>query len=271
MSDFQVYEISLRNQDGPLPLRAVRGESLRGLFYSQLGPELSNMLHDFGQEKQEGLTAPYSVAILSERGNVTGLRIAAFQAELGERVAGAWALLAARREIIRLGNASLEVLRMRPGWLNGETFAGLYEQSQAAYGVTLEFLSPTFIERNNHFDLLPVPKWLWGFYMRRWEQYSPVDLPPKFELWVEKCVYTRRISLETRTSHTKSDKELRGMLGTIEFHALMKDDDLPQSRVDDYLRSWQALAMFAELCGTGKYTTEGFGRTRFVKAFGLPD
>lgn len=270
MSDFQVYEISLRNQDGPLPLRAVRGESLRGLFYSQLGPELSNTLHDFGQEKQEGLTAPYSVAILSERGNVTGLRIATFQAELGEHVAAAWKLLADHREIIRLGNAALEVQGMRPGWLNGETFAGLYERAQAAYGVALEFLSPTLVERNNHFDLLPAPKALWGFYMRRWEQYSPVDLPPKFELWVEKCVYTRRISLETRASHTKGDKELRGMLGTIEFHALMKDDDLPQSRVEHYLRSWQALTMFAELCGTGKYTTEGFGRTRYIKAFGLP-
>ncbi|PKN90889.1 MAG: hypothetical protein CVU44_22160 [Chloroflexi bacterium HGW-Chloroflexi-6] len=269
MSDLQSYEISLRNQHGPLPLRTVRGESLRGLFYNQLTPQLADALHKFGQQHQEGMTAPYSVAILADQSNVAGLRVTTFQADLGNQIASAWALLAARRASIRLGNAMLEVQGVKPGQYNGETFSGLYEQSPAAYGVTLDFLSPTIIERGRHYDLLPTPKALWGFYVRRWEQYSSILLPPNFLVWVERCVYTRRIKMDTQSGYTKGEKELNGLLGTVDFHILIDKDDLPASRVGDYLKSWQTLALFAEFCGTGKYTTEGFGRTRYVRAFGL--
>ena len=268
MADLQAYEITLKNQNGALPVRAVRGESLRGLFYSQLKSEQSNALHEFGQEKQEGITAPYSVSILSDRGEVTGLRIATFERNLGDQVATAWALLAARHQPVRLGNATLDVMGIQPERNNGETFASLYEKTRPLHGVALKFMSPTFIERRDHFDLLPAPKALWSFYMRRWEQYSPIDLPPNLDVWVEKCIYVRRISLETRASHTQGDKELHGMVGILEFHALMEPGSLPASRVDDYLRSWQALAIFAEFCGTGKYATEGFGRTNVIRTFG---
>ena len=277
MTDLQAYEIQLTNMDGPLPVHSVRGDSLRGLFYKHTDPKLAELLHSYGQKGNEHLAAPYSVSILSKevdikgkRENVlTGIRIAAFQSDLGNRLVEIWGALAVKKGMIKLGNASLRVESIQPASLSNLSYAQIWEQSQPAFGLSIKFETVTLLERNGHLDRLPIPHVLWGYYLRRWEQYSPVDLPPHLLTWVEKCAYTRSISIAIDEIPINGNVSLKGFKGTVDFHIAMKDDSLPESRIKDYLRSWQMLAAFAEFCGTGENTTEGFGRTRYVRAFGL--
>jgi len=294
MSDLQAYEIHLRNHDGPLPLHAVRGEWLSGLFYStfkkpghskdgQEGFEnLGVQMHGKGQKEHAGETASYAIHVLSEEvevkgkklAAVRGVRIASFQAEVGDRIAEVWGARAAKNAEVEFGSAKMTVSDIKPDVRNGLTFSALWDQSPVAYGVVIQFETPTVLERANHIDLLPSPKRLWSGYLRQWEQYAPSDvwLPKEerkhFADWVEKCVYTRSMSIETRPMPIREEKELDGILGRLEFHALVTDEDFPASRLPDYLRGWQMLAMFAEFCGTGAGTTQGFGRTRYLRAFG---
>lgn len=278
MTDLQAYEIQLVNQTGYLPARAVRSESLRGLFYKHTDRKLADILHTYGQKGSEQQAAPYAISLLTreisqdnkKENIVTGLRISSFQAELGNRIVEIWGALAARQESITLGNANLVVTGIKPDKFGNHNFEQLWDQSQPAHGLKIKFATPTLLKRNNHHDRLPTPRMLWGYYLRRWEQYSRVDLPPSLQLWIEKCAYTRSLDLKTSSIPYEGDKTLDGFTGDIEYHIILgKKDEFPQSRIDDYLRSWQTLGMFAEFCGTGENTTEGFGRTVFIRSFGL--
>jgi len=243
------------------------------------GAEQAIQAHQKGQKGEEGETAPYAISVLKEEldikgksiSAVRGVRISTFKAEYGDRVAEVWGGRAAKKSEVEFGSAKMIVESVRANPRTSVTFANLKHEAANAFGLELEFHTPTILERGVHIDLLPSPKKLWAGYRRRWEQYAPTDLylPPEFDVWVEKCIFLRRISVETEAAHIRDTTELHGLTGQIEFHALIEDDDFPASRVDDYLRAWQMLAMFSEFCGTGKSTTEGFGRTRYVRAFGL--
>jgi len=91
-----------------------------------------------------------------------------------------------------------------------------------------------------------------------------------FEQEVQQDWDARGKVFETRYAPMENTVEWKGVMGEVEYqaHTGADDRDIPPSRIPDYLRAWQALALFAEFCGTGEKTTMGMGRTRRLKTFG---
>ena len=267
----QVREIYLSNLDGPLPIQAVRARSLNGLFYNRLGlryPRLVDALHDRDRKKKE---MPFSLAPLFdvERGAFLGLRIGTLSAELGERVGEAWTW-SERDATVELGSAILAIQDVHsPTYPRATSYEQLLADAPLAHGVWIQFDTPVRLTTSGQGSLLPAPRAVWQYYVHKWEAFAgKVALPPEFLRWVESEVHATEVNLKTRSAFVEMDSEWKGVMGVVEYQALTDGGDVPASRLPDYLRAWQALALLSEFCGTGEKATMGMGRTRRVKVFG---
>ncbi len=265
----QVIEVFLRNLDGPLPIQAVRGHALNGLFYSRLGHLDSALVRSLHMSNDP---APFSLSPIynAERGEFHGFRVGLLSDEISDLVEAVWTELWKSGEEIRLGSARMRVQDLRiPNYPRPTDYAGLLAEAPVAHGVWLEFDMPARLTVFSQSDLLPTPVAVWRFYLHKWQAFSGgVELPPQFLRWVENEVRVTELDLETRIALLEKDLEWKGVMGRVEYQAKTDGEDVPPGRIADYLRAWQALAFLAEFCGTGEKTTMGMGRTRRVKVFG---
>jgi CRISPR/Cas system endoribonuclease Cas6 (RAMP superfamily) len=263
-----VFDIHLHNLHGPLPIQAVRAHALNGLFHTELGRRDPKLVEELHQSKKP---MPFSLAPLvdAERGEFRGFRVGTLTAELGERIAEVWGGLMIRRAEVQLGSACLTVEDVHvPDYPRATSYAQLLEEAPVAHGVWLEFQTPMRVLANGQRSLMPTPHAVWQFYANKWETFADgAALPPNFLAWVAACVHVSDLKLEARFTYVEKDVEWKGAMGVVEYQANTEGGDVPASRVPDYLRAWQALALLGEFCGTGEKTTMGMGRTHRVKVF----
>ncbi len=281
MTDLQVLEISLRNQNGPLPIQAVRLHVLRGVFYNALGGEqspLARAIHSKGADGRPD-PAPYSIGPLFVDGHLTGLRIATMQdctqngLNLAQVIFETWETLKGR--VITVGPANMEVLETAAK--SRTTYEKIWDEAEAHYGLQLRFEMPARFSHYGRDHLLPIPRVLWQFYLLRWDRYSGLQgkIPPEFLTWIEHQVHVMDVNIETRLAYIEGTSTLSGVMGDVTYQAFRekkppkgKESMVPESQLPNYLRAWRALAALAHYCGTGENASIGMGRTQVVSFFG---
>ncbi len=263
--DLQVLEVRLYNIAGPLPIQTVRAHALNGLFHTELGRRHGALVDKLHQSQG---SMPFSLAPLFDEECFYGFRVGTLTAEFGEVVAEVWSGLAARRAEVQLGSAQMMVDEVKPSGLRPTTYEQLLAEAPVAHGVWLRFETPVRLKTFGQSGLLPTPHAVWQYYTQKWEAFSNVALPPEFLRWVGRAVQATELALDTRYAYVEKDVEWKGVMGEVEYQAFTEGEALPTSRVPDYLRAWQALALLADFCGTGEKTTMGMGRTQRARAFG---
>ncbi len=265
--DLHSFDIHLHNLHGPLPTAAVRAHALNGLFHNVLGQRFPEVVDDLHRPNGP---MPFSLAPLFNGEVFLGFRVGTLNAEFGQRVAEVWGGLATQRAEVQLGSAQLYVEEVKPGRPRATTYEQLLAEAPAAHGLRLRFETPVRLKTFGHSGVLPTPHAVWQFYAQRWEKYADagLPLPPEFMRWAGHNVQATELALETRYAYIEKSVEWKGVMGEVEYQAFTDDNSLPESRIPDYLKAWQALALFAEFCGTGEKATMGMGRTRRVKSFG---
>jgi hypothetical protein len=267
INDLQTFNISLKNLDGPLPVLAVRASALNGLFYTEIGKKFPDWVDAMHQNSNK--VHPFSLSLLADQGSIQGIRICALNLDTAGRVADVWGSLAARGSNIQLGSANMVVTQVYPGQPHATGNQQLWEETPLARGVRLYFETPMRLLAMGHSSVLPAPRIIWEWYVRRWLAFSGLELPPEFIRWVEWQVHTTELHLETHYTFMEETVEWKGIVGEVAYHAFLDRNDVPETRYPDYLRGLQALARLAEFSGTGEKVSMGMGRTRFVKAEGL--
>jgi CRISPR-associated endoribonuclease Cas6 len=264
--DLSILDVTLRNLDGPLPIEAVRAHALNGMFYSELDRRYPWWVQDLHQPRANA-PLPFSLSPIFQDGYFLGFRAAALTSETGQRVREVWEDLAEHQTVIRLGSARMAVSGVERGKPWPATYEKIHETSPVKLGVRLAFETPMRFEPRGRLDLLPKPKMLWGWYATRWEAFSGIALPPEFLRWVEMLVNVIEIDVETVFAYIEKEIEWKGIVGEVAFQAFADSPDVPLSRLPDYLRAFQELAMLAEYSGTGEKTGMGMGMTRRVRTF----
>lgn len=259
------FLVTLRQPSGPLPIQAVRAHALNGLFHAELGKRYPAVVEELHRANGP---APFSLAPLFEGDEFRGVRVATLTAELGQQVADVWGALAAQGAEVPLGNARVVVQDVKPGHPRATTYDQLLADAPVAHGLRLRFETPVRLKSFGRSGVLPEPQAVWQGYALRWEKYAGIPLLPEFTRWAGRSVQATDLALETRYALIEKNDEWKGAMGEVEYQAYTDNDDLPTSRAPEYLRAWQALAQFAEFCGTGEKATMGMGHTRYVKAFG---
>ncbi len=138
-----------------------------------------------------------------------------------------------------------------------ESFQGILDGADTSREINLEFITPTVFRsggrRNNIF---PEPTLVFGSYLNKWQALSSVRLDGELNSHFDKINITR-YRLESKIWDFGSYQEV-GFTGSCRFEI---DKNVP----DDKVVFMNALANFAQYCGTGAKTTMGMGQTLRIK------
>ncbi len=136
------------------------------------------------------------------------------------------------------------------------SYQGILREANATRQIDMEFVTPTVFrsggKRNNIF---PEPALVFGSYWNKWQALSPVKMNDDLNSYFENINVTR-YQLESGIWDFGSYQEV-GYSGACRFEI---DRNLP----DDKAVLINALASFAQFCGTGAKTTMGMGQTRRI-------
>ncbi len=274
--DLSTLNIYLTNLDGPLPIHAVRGHALNGSFYGELDRHYHrwvSRLHHLDRSE----TLPFSISPLVEDGQFIGMRVGALNREAGVRIREVWENLQSTQATIRVGSASMLVSQVESGKPWPASYDKVWDTAPIKFGICLAFETPFRLTTSvvlpndgrsrSHYSLLPTPKGLWQWCARRWNIFSSIPLPPGFIDWVDRQVCVMEVHLDTTCTLIEQNIEWKGAVGEVAYQAFGDSRDVPESRLPDYLRAFQALAMLAEYSGAGEKTGWGMGRVRRVRTF----
>ncbi|MCB8965739.1 MAG: CRISPR system precrRNA processing endoribonuclease RAMP protein Cas6 [Ardenticatenaceae bacterium] len=129
----------------------------------------------------------------------------------------------------------------------------LLAQQSPAYRLSLEFASPTTFRSQGRSLPVPMPEWVFGSLLDRWNAFATVQLPTETRRFAAECVVLSRYRLHTRAVPYKDIVQM-GCVGWGDFVALQHD------------RYWNSvlnlLADFAFYSGVGYQTTVGLGQVR---------
>ncbi|MEB3829397.1 CRISPR-associated endoribonuclease Cas6 [Phormidium sp. CCY1219] len=122
----------------------------------------------------------------------------------------------------------------------------------------LSFVTPTSFRRKKHHFPLPVPTNVFHSYLRRWNDFSGMNVDQeKFLQWVEESVLIHRHQLESMKVAAGKKGMVTGFTGAVEFGLSRQAGEVPE-----YEQLFYALGRLAPYCGTGHKTTFGLGQTR---------
>ena len=270
-----------------ITLSASLGWAIHAWFLSQVrarNPALSEQLHapnaprPFTLSPLLGTGRPIRGEITLEPGQEYRLRITSLEAGFS-RFLHDELLPALPGSEARLYQAHLEITgatcdaKVHP-WAGTST----YEQLSRTYlmemdrpprrSMTLHFASPTTFRRSSaasdeeggrgrivHNVPLPLPDLVFGSYLRRWNNFAPVELPVEAQRYAEACLAISRYRLQTVLIEFGRMREV-GFVGKCSFTALHFDAY--------WLRVMNLLAAFAFYAGTGRHTVLGLGQTRWL-------
>lgn len=217
---------------------------------------LAQRLHDGARAK------PFTLSFLpgSTQGGAPLLRVASLDPQLTavlSRMAGYSA-----RPIISLGvshfSVSIADRRSVAALWMGE---GTWKQLTWSYGqercITILFASATAFSFGKRKIPLPQPDLVFGSLLKKWNTFSPVQLPADLlGLFKEQLAVSEINNLNTQMLDFGRYKE-KGFTGSVTFEAL-------GSWGTEELRAFNALADFAFYAGVGYKTTMGMGLTRRI-------
>lgn len=120
--------------------------------------------------------------------------------------------------------------------------------------VTLHFASPTAFKSGGRHVPVPLPAWVFGSLLDKWNAFAPVAFPPELRRYAEECLALSMYQLRTHSVPVKEGGLRVGAVGTARYVA---------TNVDRYWLSLiNVLADFALFAGVGAGTTMGLGQCR---------
>jgi len=130
----------------------------------------------------------------------------------------------------------------------------LLAQAAPASRLALRFASPTTFKSHELHVPVPLPAWVFGSLLERWNAFAPVALPPETKRYAEECLALSAYRLSTRMVAVKEGGLRAGAVGEARYTAT------------NYDRYWLSLinllADFALFSGVGVGTSAGLGQVR---------
>ena len=237
----------------PINGRYVTARGLHGLLFNalkQADPDEATWLHGHPSPK------PYSMAPLyTESGHLAGLRVSAIDQRATSLLSRAWNWHGRRHTTFRLGRQEFNVVDVQdtdgPGWLQ-------LARSQARSEMTLQFLSPTAFKQGPGHLPLPLPRNVFDWPLRVWQQHGPPHtLPQDWPDWCDRNVFVTDHQIQTATVSISQQEQFTGFVGRVTFTA--------HEGSEIQLAIWQALGQLAAFCGVGHKTTMGMGAVGWGK------
>lgn len=133
--------------------------------------------------------------------------------------------------------------------------------------VQVTFRSPVFFSHNGCSHLVPDPRMIVGSWRRKWNESvreeESARLPIPGDVWREVGLAVELTEYDLRTEYRDNGygRNQAGFAGTVTLR-------LDKAASADARRAFAAVAQFAESCGTGALTAQGFGATSVTL---LPD
>ena len=120
---------------------------------------------------------------------------------------------------------------------------------------TLLLAAPTTFHVAGKHVPFPMPGWVFGSLLNKWNAFAPVTFPPEARRYAEEVVAVTRYQLSTRAVPLKGGALRIGAVGRVTYRALSYD------------RYWmsvmEVLARFALFAGVGAGAAYGLGQARY--------
>ena len=250
-------------------IRRPTGRDIHGLWYEQwrrVDRRLADWLHagsgprPFALSPLMGLPHPQEGAVAVEAGREAWFRLATLEDDLSARLEGDW--LPRLPDEVAVGGIRWQVTGMTAD-AEEHPWAGRADLQQLAKEHLLDRSPPTswrvtlstptaFHGAGGHIPF-PLPNLLLGSWLRRWQVFGPVRLPPDLAERARTGLVVSAYTLKTlplREGH----RTTIGCVGRVTLRALrMKAGE--RAALD-------LLAAYAFWCGSGHRTTQGMGMTR---------
>ncbi len=255
-----------------LPINAVTGSGLRGVFFDVLGrydAERTTELHDMGgkQDPETGLPipAPYVISPIVEDRKLTALRICLFDRAFRDLVLPAWEEVYEREDCLTIGKLSLIVSTITCKM--AETYPRL-AMLPPCYEAVVSFVTPTAfrfrpVKGSDVQNLLfPMTDRLFSRQsgpLRVWDFYAPHEMrtPNEWLTWATSNISIKSHELRTTSRRLRVQDSFVGFVGRVKFVANRHAPEI-------YLRRWHSLLHLGTYSGYGYKTTVGMGATRLL-------
>lgn len=126
--------------------------------------------------------------------------------------------------------------------------------------IDLEFASPTTFRSQGHYVPLPLPEFVFGSLLDRWQAFAPIALHPDTRRFANEAVVLAKYHLRTRGVPYKQGGMQIGFTGEATFLALDRDRY--------WLNVLHLLAAFAFYSGVGYQTGAGLGQVKVTSPAG---
>jgi CRISPR-associated endoribonuclease Cas6 len=216
-------------------------------WFAAADPDLAEELHSRTPRK------PFTLSPLMKEDGNWAFRVALLKDELWQPFQEGLAarpIASLRRNEIPL--AMVDVA------LHHRTYREMFEEAGTSTRIDLKFLTMTCFKAGDLYSPLPEPRSIIRSWLTRWSEYAPPDLRINVAL-VDVAMAHLGVSaynLRTRVQNLGYGQEM-GFLGWANLRVVKARKLGP-----DLLRQFNALADYAEFCGTGRKTTHGMGQTR---------
>lgn len=135
----------------------------------------------------------------------------------------------------------------------------VYGQYEPDKRLAFEFASPTTFKSNGMNVPVPMPGWVFGSLLQRWNAFAPLVLPQDVHSFAIECMALSRYELKTVAVPFKRRSFKIGAMGCASYTARHADEGM--------LSSLNLLAAYAFFAGVGAQTTMGLGQCRQVLNF----
>jgi CRISPR-associated endoribonuclease Cas6 len=135
-----------------------------------------------------------------------------------------------------------------------ETVRRQSEGRRLDYSVTLRFETPTCFIENKQALPLPVPRFVFGYLLNKWQLASPFPLPVEDVQHFVESIHFSYARIETHAVDLQKYKRT-GFVGECRF-------SLHPALPENYRQALHLLAEFAFFSGVGSHTTMGMGQSQ---------
>lgn len=122
------------------------------------------------------------------------------------------------------------------------------------FHIKLEFASPTTFRSQGRSLPVPMPDWVFGSLLDRWNSFSPIQAAEEMRRFAAECVVMSKYRLRTRAIPFKNNVVQMGCVGQADYVCLHRD------------KYWASMlnmmADYAFYSGVGYQTTKGMGQVR---------